>query len=178
MFVGHQVLVNVGFSTARARLANLVLGDLLESASQEAYGQGISRPARAGRPGSAPGPSELVDVQVRDLGISAESAALALRWQVAGLDGAAFPALDADIRLASSGDQATVLKLDGAFRPPPGIAGAGPGRAVVHQVAMATIEAFLGRIAEAIADPAVAALRKEATRAEPGGSRPPGPEMR
>ena len=168
MFVGHQVILNVGFGAARARLANLVHDDLLVIASQDAYGEAVSGLARVGPLGSAPGLSKLVQVQARDLVIGQGSAVLTLRWQATGPGGVLFPALDADIRLVFAGDRATVLRLDGAYRPPLGVAGAGVDRAVLHRVATATVRNFLGRIAETITDPAAAALRRQAARSERG----------
>jgi hypothetical protein len=43
MFVGDEVLLDVSFTAAWARLANLIRGGLLLSASEDAYGQGIMR---------------------------------------------------------------------------------------------------------------------------------------
>ena len=85
--------------------------------------------------------------------------------------------LDADITLAFAGDQATVLKLDGAWRPPPAIAGAGLDRAVLHQAAIATARNFLGRIPEGVAHPAAAAPGQAAAPAQPGISQPPATGM-
>ena len=65
-----------------------------------------------------------------------------------------FPALDADLTLRPAGEQATVLTLVGAYRPPLGGLGAGLDRAILHRVATATIRTFLGRVADAIVRPA------------------------
>ena len=173
MFVGHQVLLNVGFGVARARLANLVHDGLLVIASRDAYGEAAPGLAQAGPLGSALGLSELAQVQARDPGIDEGSAVLPLRWQATGPGGALFPVLDADIRLTAAGDQATVLRLDGAYRPPPGSTGAGLARAVLHRVATVTIQDFLGRIAQAIVGPAAAAPGNGAGGAELKLPRPP-----
>jgi hypothetical protein len=101
------------------------------------------------------------------------SAVLTLRWQATGSGGAMFPVLDADIRLAPAGDRAVMLRLDGAYRPPLGIAGAGLDRALLRRVATATVQDFLGRIAEGIADPAAPAPGKEAAGTAPEPPRPP-----
>jgi len=169
VFVGHQVLLNVGFGVARTRLANL-LHDGLVIASREAYDEAVVGQAWAGPLGPVPG---LVHVQARDVVISEGSAALALRWQAASPGDALFPVLDADVRLVPAGDQATMLRLDGAYRPPPGTMGAGLDRAVLHQVATAAVQVFLGRIAKAIAGPATAAPGGQAADAEPKLPRPP-----
>ena len=157
MFVGDEVLLDVSFVAARARLANLTRGGSLLSASKDAYGEGITGLARVGPLGSAPGLSRLVEVHVRDLPDAADSARLALRWAATGPGGRLFPALDADLTLRPAGEQVTVLALVGAYRPPLGALGAGLNRAILHRVAAATIRTFLSRLADAIAHPAGAA---------------------
>jgi hypothetical protein len=156
MFVGDEVRLEVSFAAARARLANLTHGGSLLSASADAYGEGITGLARVGPLGSAPGLSRLVEVHVQDLAASDDSAGLALRWEATGPGGRLFPALDADLKLRPAGEQATLLTLVGAYRPPLGTLGAGLDRAILHRVAAATIRAFLNRMADAIVQPAPA----------------------
>jgi hypothetical protein len=167
VFVGHQLLVNVGFSDARARLADLAHDGILATASRDAYGQGVASLGQVGPLASVPTTSEL-DVRVRDSMIARGSAVLAVRWETTGQDGAVFSALDADITLASADDEATVLKLDGAYRLPPQVADAGLDRAVLRRVATVTVHAFLVRVAEAIADPTAAPQRGQAFGTNPG----------
>lgn len=171
MFVGHQVLLNVGFGVARVRLANLAHSHLLMSASQDVYDAAIARLAQA----SPPGPAELsrlARVQARNVVTGARSATLALRWQASAPAGGLFPALDADIRLAPAGDQTTVLTLDGAYRPPPGTAGSGLDQAVVQQAATTAMHDLLDRMAVAIAGPGTAPPGRVAGT-EPELCRPP-----
>ena len=165
--------MNVGFGVARVRLASLVHDGLLVAVSRDAYGEAVAGFARVGPLGPVLGLSKLVQVQAQDLVIGEGSAVLALRWQATGAGGALFPVLDADISLAPAGDEVAVLRLDGAYRPPLGTAGAGLDRTVLHRVATATVQDFVGRIAEAIADPAAAAPGKGAASGEPELSRPP-----
>lgn len=75
MFISGEVLLDVSFAAAQARLASLARGGSL------------------------------------------------LRREAAGPYGRLFPALDADITLTPAGQQATVLELAGAYRPPLGAAG-------------------------------------------------------
>jgi hypothetical protein len=175
VFVGHQVLLNVRFDAARARLANLVHDDQLETASRDSYGKAVTGLARVSPPGPVAELSELVRVQVRDLVTGQGSAAVTLRWQATG-SGVPVPVLDADITLTPAGDQATVLRLDATYRPPPGIAGAGLDRTYLRRMATATVQDFLSRIAAAIADPA-AAPRSKAAPGEPEVSRPPAADL-
>ena len=98
MFISGEVLLDVSFAAAQARLANL---------------------ARVGPLGGRPGMSRLVQAHVRDLVTREGSAVLALRREAAGPGGGLFPALDVGITLTPAGDQATALELAGAYRPPP-----------------------------------------------------------
>jgi len=146
MFVGDEVVLDVSFIVARARLASLTRGGLLVSASEDAYDLGITGLARVG----ALGLSREVRVQARELTERDGSAGLAIRWEVTGPGGGLFPVLDADIRLVPAGEQATLLTLAGAYRPPLGSLGQALDRAILHRVAAATIRNFLGRVAAGI----------------------------
>ena len=156
MFVGDEVLVAISFAAAQARLSNLMHGDWLFNASRDAYDEGVTGLTRVGPLGTTPGLSRLVDVQFRDLVHRGDTAVLTLRWQVTGTGSRLFPVLDADITLRPDGEDATVLALSGAYRPPLGAVGAQLDRAIFHRIAAATIRSFITRIADAIADPAPA----------------------
>ena len=67
-----------------------------------------------------------------------------------GPGGGLFPALDADLELTALSEDATILRLAGAYRPPLGKAGAALDRAVLQRVAAARIRAFIRRVADAI----------------------------
>jgi hypothetical protein len=164
MFAGEEMLLDVSFNAAQARLANLARGGTLLEASQDAYGEGITGVARIGSPGSVPGMSRLVEARFRDPVIRENSAVLTQRWEAIGPGGGLFTALDADITLSPAGDHATLLTLAGAYRPPPGALGARLDQAISQRVAAATIRAFLDRVADAIAHPASAAERTRGRR--------------
>ncbi len=152
MFIGAEIRLDVGFSAAQARLANLAHGGLLSRASENAQKWGADQ-AQVG-PLGAPGMSRLVRVQFRHLVTHEDSAVWALRWEATGKTGALFPVLDADITLTRAGDQAAVLTVSGAYRPPLGNLGAGVDRAIMHLVAEATIRALTRQIGTAIVNPA------------------------
>jgi hypothetical protein len=143
MFVSDEVLLELGFPLARDRLGALTRGGLLISASDDAYGAEITGLMRVGPAGI----SRLVRVQFHDLPERANTAGLALRWEVTGPGGALFPVLDADLELVRAGPQTTWLTLNGAYRPPLGPLGQALDRAILHRVASATIRGFLSRIA-------------------------------
>jgi hypothetical protein len=131
-------------------------GNVLLSASEDAYGRGIIGLARVG----ALGLSREVRVQARELTERDGSPGLAIRWEVTGPGGGLFPVLDADIRLAASGEQATLLTLAGAYRPPLGALGEALDRAILHRAAAATIRNFLDRVAADIAGAVLAGRRR------------------
>ena len=134
MFISGEVLLDVSFAAAQARLASLV---------------------RVGPLGGRPAMSRLVQVHVRDLVTREGSAVLALGWEAAAPCGGLFPALDAGITLTPAGEKASLLELAGAYRPPLRGLGAGLDRAIMHRVATATTRTIMNRVAGGIAHPLV-----------------------
>jgi hypothetical protein len=159
MFVGDEVMLDVTFPAARTGLARLSLAGLLRT-SQDAYRHGGGGLARAGLPGML----ALTRVQARPLARTGDSAGLAIRWETAGPGSGPFSVLDADLGLAPAGEHSTLLTLAGTYRPLPGAA---LDRAILHQVAAATIRNFLSRVAAGITagpGPASAAPAEAAPR--------------
>lgn len=146
MFVGDEMLLEVGFAAARDRLAHLAAGGALLRTSEDAYGRETAGLTRIGTAGL----SKLVRMQVRELTWTDRSAAMAIRWEATGPGGALFPVLDADIKLEPGSEQVTVLTMAGSYRPPLGVLGEAIDHAVLHRVAAATIRSFLARVAEQI----------------------------
>jgi hypothetical protein len=154
MFVRDEVLLDLSFAAAQTRVTCLARGGRLQNASKEAYAEGSADLTRAGARGSMRAMSRLVEVRFRDLIANSGSAQLTLRWLAAGPGGALFAALDADITLTPSGEEATLLVLDGVYRLPPGSQDDGLDATVVRRVVPATIRAFVGRLADALTRPA------------------------
>jgi hypothetical protein len=75
------------------------------------------------------------------------------RLEATGPGGRVFPALDADMSLTPAGQHSTRLSLAGAYRPPLAALGAGLDRAVVHEVADATVRSLLARVADVLTRP-------------------------
>jgi hypothetical protein len=153
MFVADEMLLDLGFGAAAARLAEVARGGLLTRVSQGAYRDSVSALVGVGPLGAAPGVSKLAGVHLLDVAVRGESAVLALRWQATGPGGRLFPVLDADLALTPAGEHATRLSLAGAYRPPLGPVGAGLDRAIFHQVAQATARSLLARVADALTRP-------------------------
>lgn len=164
MFVGEELRVPVSFDAAFSRLASLIRGGALVTAAHDTYGDGVAGLLRVG-PRGVPLVWRLVEVQFGDLVVSDRTARVPLRWQAAGLTGALFPVLDADIALTAAGGSSVLMRVDGTYRPPMGRAGASLDQVVLHRVATATVRGFLERAAALIARPGEAA---GTAQAEPG----------
>ena len=165
MFVSGDVLLDVSCTAAQARLATLIGGGVLVSASAQAYSDGITCLAGVGQLGLP----RLCRVYFQDLKAGGDSARLALRWEVTGPYGL-VPALDADITLTPAGKHVTTVTLTGVYRTPLGTVSAGLDWGIWHGVAMATIRAFLRLLAEAIArveEPATKADDPDTERVRP-----------
>jgi hypothetical protein len=157
MFVSHEVLLDIGFGPARARLGNLTHGDWLVAASGGAYQDGLTGLIRVGPFADVPGASKLVSVCLLEPVPRDDAMVVPLRWEATGVTGRLFPVLDADLRLTPAGDGQALLTLTGAYRPPLAAVGAALDRAVLHRAATATIRSLLTRIAGALTSSAPAA---------------------
>jgi hypothetical protein len=157
MFVAHELVLDVCYPTARARLARLVAGGGLHGWSQAAYEDGFAGLVPVGPFGDVRGVSKLVRVRFLDPVDRGDSMTQGLRWEATGLTGGLYPVLDADISLRPAGGRATRLALMGSYRPPLGRLGAGLDRVIFNKVATATIRALLRSIADALAGPGTAA---------------------
>jgi hypothetical protein len=155
MFVGDHILMDVGFDSARRQLERLARDGVLLSASEHAYGAGITGLVETA--GLAAGTSRLVGVQPGDLLETEGCARLWLRWEAIGSDGTLFPALDADLTLSPAGENTTVLTLAGVYRLPEH-AGAGLDPGIVRCFAAITIDSFIARLACALMHPAGSAV--------------------
>jgi hypothetical protein len=153
--VGDRVTVDVGFHAARTRLRNLARDGMLARAAEVAYGEG--RTVLVELAGPAAGLTRLADVCLQDLTETDACAHIALQWEAIAADGKLFTALIADLMLIPAGHRVTALSLAGAYRPPPGRAGAEPGQAIVRCCATAVIGSFLDSVACELVHPAGAA---------------------
>ncbi len=154
MFAGHELTLDLDFPAARARLAQLMRGDWLDSVSQDAYAEGLSGQVRVGPFGPVPGMSKLVEVRLLDPVPHAGMVVVPLRWEATGRMGRLFPVLDANLTLSESGDGRAILRFAGVYRPP--LAGVGKelDQIVLNRVASATVRSLLARVAVLLAEPA------------------------
>jgi hypothetical protein len=147
MFVSDERVLPVSFDEASSRLARLIRGDRLLGLSEHVYQGGVDYLVRVGPLGAVPGASRLVRVRFAEPVLRPGMVSVGLRWEAAGVTGALFPALDADIRLSDEDDRGVRVVLTGAYRPPLGGLGIELDRLVLHTVATATIRTLLARIA-------------------------------
>jgi hypothetical protein len=150
--IGDRVLLDAGFSAARARLEILAGDEMLLQASEAAYGAGITHLVAAAGP--AAGLTRLAGAYLDTLRGTDSCAHTSLRWEAIAADGTLFTALEADLMLLPAGDRNTTLALAGGYRPQPGRAGAGLDEAVLRRCATVAIHSFMARVACALAHPA------------------------
>jgi hypothetical protein len=151
MFVRHEVMLDLDFPGARARLARLMHGGWLDNMSRDAYAEGLSGQVRVGPFGRVPGMSKLVEVRLLEPVPRDHVVVVPLRWVATGRMGRLFPVLDANLALSEAGDGQTMLRFAGIYRPP--LAGVGEelDQIVLHRVATATVQSLLTRVAEVLA---------------------------
>jgi hypothetical protein len=145
MFLSDQRVLPVSLGAARARLANLVHGGWLGGASEAVYQGGIDYLLRAGPLGDLPGVSRLVRVQFLDPVDRDNAVTTGMRWEALGITGGLFPVLDANITLATEGDERTRMTLTAVYRPPFGALGV-----LLNGVATATIYSLMTHMARAL----------------------------
>jgi hypothetical protein len=146
MFVAHDVVLEVGFATARPRLLELIGRSGLTGVSRAAYDDGLEIILRAVPFGDVQPGARLISVlflapSERDDGLTT-----ALRWEARGATGDLFPVLDADIALSPVGPAITRLALAGIYRLPFGRPEATADRVVMRRVADVTVHALLETI--------------------------------
>jgi hypothetical protein len=157
IIVGDRVLLASGFRAARARLEILTRDEVLTSASEVAYGQGIT--ALVAAAGPAAGLTRLAWTCTDTVAGTGDCAHLGVWWEAIAADGTLFTALDADLMLVPAGGKHTSVALAGAYRPQPGPHGAGLDRAALRSSAMVAVGSFLDQVACVLMHPAGTAGR-------------------
>jgi len=147
MFVSDDKVLPVSFAAASSRLGELARGHLLDGLSERVYHGGMEYLLRVGPAGAVPGASRLVWIRFADPVYRDQAMTVAMRWEATGATGGLFPALDADIRIASEDGYRTRVTLTGSYRPPLGALGGRLDRLLLRAVATATIRTLLIRIA-------------------------------
>jgi hypothetical protein len=159
MLVYDFIRIPLPVEEVRYRLLFAVSGlsGLLQQVAEAAYDEGEELLGRVGPFGPVPGLSKAVQVysgkvRDRDLGF-----VMPLRWSATGPT-ELFPVMEADLEISPLGADESQLRLSGSYDPPLGSLGRGLDRLLLHQLAEATVRAFLSQL--------VAALLRQPTEAE------------
>ncbi len=153
MFAVQEISVEVPFETAAIRLVGVLHNGTLNGVCEGAYEGGLSTVLRVGPRGEAGGISKLVRVCFLEPVRRGSTLTAALRWEATGVAGDLFPVLDADVSLSPQGEDRTLLRLTGSYRPPFGLAGALLDRAIMHRLADATIRSLLEGLSATLTEP-------------------------
>jgi hypothetical protein len=151
MFVGDEILLDLGFSAARARLPDVIGNGSLARASARAYSDATAPLVLAGSAGSALAESRLTGASFWVPVAGDSLVKLAVCWEVTGPQCGPFLAFDAEITLSPAGTRATLLQLAGEYQAVAGEAGRGLGKAALVRAAVDTAQDFLRRLASALA---------------------------
>lgn len=148
------MVLELEFREAAARLTELLAGDTLGHASDEAYEVGCATILmRVGPVGDTAGLSKRVRVQVLPVHPTETGIRLSFRWVATGISGCLFPALDADLDLVRATDQTSTLILNARYQPPFGALGQRIDRVLVGRAADLTLAALLRRLALSLTPP-------------------------
>ena len=148
MLVYDFIRISLPVDLVRYRLLFAVSG-LLQQVAEAAYDEGEDLLGRVGPFGPVPGLSKAVKVsagKVRDRG---EGFVMPLRWSATG-PAELFPVMEADLEIAPLGADESQLRLSGSYEPPLGSLGRGLDRLLLHQLAEATVRAFLSELVVAL----------------------------
>jgi hypothetical protein len=153
MFVAHDVVLEVGFATARPRLLELIGGSGLTAVSRAAYDDGLDTILPVVPFGAVPPEAQLISVRFLTPSERDDGLTTALRWEARGVTGDLIPVLDADIALSPAGPAITRLALAGIYRLPFGRPGATAGHVAMRRAADVTVHALLETIGGSLTAP-------------------------
>lgn len=147
MFVRAELLLGLPFDSAVGALERAMADGGLVSESHQAMSDGLGFVMPVGPRGSR-FPAREVIVRLLPPRRVGQSLFVGLRWETTGPTGRLFPALDADLEVASEGDGATSrLSIIGRYQPPLAALGETLDRVVMSKVASATMTAMLREVA-------------------------------
>ena len=146
MFVADEVGLPLATDAAQARLLAYLSIDGLQEPSEDAFEVGRDLLLRAGVGAF----SKQMLVQLLRPYQHDGVLVVPVRWVATGATGAMFPQLDGNLELSSAEDGQSVLRLNGAYRPPLAAVGGGLDRLLLHRVADATIRRFLQDVAAGV----------------------------
>ena len=98
------------------------------------------------------GISKQIAVQALEATYRPGRVVIPMRWVATGRSGDLFPALEGNLELIERPDGATDLHLVGSYQPPLGRTGEVLDQLVMRRLARHTLDSFVGRLAELVAD--------------------------
>jgi hypothetical protein len=135
-------ILSASFITARVRLMNLINRGSLVPASVDAYACGLAKLARRAPAGALSAAAHII-VRISEPAIAAGVVVLPVRWHAIGTRGQLVRVLSADLILIQAQAEGTLVRLQGAFRLPFAVPGAGPDRDELPRRAAAASMSFL-----------------------------------
>ncbi len=152
VFVRAQLDMKLPYQMAASRLTDLLYGDGLSTATDEAYEAGLCMMSmRVGPAGDVAALSKQVRVELLPPRMTPTELRVSLRWVATGITGRLFPALDADLTLSRTSPDVSTITIDARYQPLLGAVGAQFDRALLSRAADRTMEALLRRLASVLA---------------------------
>jgi hypothetical protein len=148
MLVYDFIRIPLPAEQVRYRLLFAVSG-LLQQVAEAAYDEGEELLSRVGPFGPVPGLSKAVKVYAGNVRDRDQGFVVPLRWSATGPT-ELFPVMEADLEISPLGADESQLRLSGSYDPPLGSLGRGLDRLLLHQLAEATVRAFLSQLVAAL----------------------------
>ena len=148
MIVQASAVAQTSLQAAATRLRRLLVDQELERLASSATSEGEAVLMRAG----VAGISKQIAVQALEPSYRPGRVVIPMRWVATGRSGELFPALDGNLELVERPDGATDLHLVGSYQPPLGRTGEVLDQLVMRRLARHTLDSFVGRLAELVAD--------------------------
>lgn len=153
MFIHATLELPIPAATAIDRLYPALRHDHFGELSDKAYQAGLVTLARVGPFGDVPGLAKTVRLQLLEPRPVDDVMRVPMRWVATGATGQLFPALDADLDVATVDEQRSELSIHAVYTPPLGAVGAGVNGLLLHRAARATIRALLRGLGRSLTSP-------------------------
>jgi hypothetical protein len=127
----------------------VAVSELWQQVAEAAYDEGEELLSRVGPFGPVPGLSKAVSVHVGKVRDRGEGFVVPLRWSATGPT-ELFPVMEADLEISPLGEDESQMRLSGSYDPPLGSVGRQLDRLLLHQLAEATVRAFLSQLVAAL----------------------------
>lgn len=148
MLVYDFIRIPLPVAQVRHRLF-VAVSELWQQVAEAAYDEGEELLSRVGPFGPVPGLSKAVSVRVGKVRDRGEGFVVPLRWSATGPT-ELFPVMEADLEISPLGEDESQMRISGSYDPPLGSVGRQLDRLLLHQLAEATVRAFLSQLVAAL----------------------------